>query len=151
LPEQPPAAAQPVSTPAQPAPPKQPAPPAAPAPAPTPPAPQLIFNLGGTDAETSQLVTGDFIPAKPDSRFPNRAPIFPEAAAMRGEHGTVTLMMHVATNGVPELVELVRSSGYPDLDQAAVKAVQKWHLSPAIRDGKPVTDDVTLNFEFLPY
>lgn len=156
----PPAApAPPMPTPpAQPAPPPpqpQPAspPPQQPAPQPAPPtAPTRAgfqFNLGGTNSETNAIVRGDaIVPAKPDARFRNHEPVYPAAAAQRGEQGTVVLLIHVGPDGRPSAVDVLRSSGFRLLDQSAEQAVSGWHFLPAISNGQAVPASMPLRVEF---
>jgi len=142
--------------PAQPAPPPprpQPAPPPQPAPQPAPStAPARAgfqFNLGGTNSETNAIVRGDaVVPAKPDARFRNHEPVYPDAAARRGEQGTVVLLIHVGPDGRPSGVDVLRSSGFRLLDRAAEQAVAGWHFLPAIRDGQAVPASMPLRVVF---
>jgi len=151
-PDQPATAAQPAAAPAPPEPPTPPAQVASPAraapPAPTP-TPVLTFNLGGTDSESNALATGDgIIPASPDNTHRNRPPIYPDDAAMRGEQGAVTLLIHVSPYGLPAGIEVVVSSGHTDLDRAAAQAVQSWKFLPALKDGQAVPSNMPVRFVF---
>src|SRR6185437_18312 len=125
----------------------QPAPPVKPA----PPSPQkaLVFDFNGTDSPSNARATGsDILPASPDDRFRNRPPPYPMEAARRGEHGTVTLMIHVGANGLTSGIDLIESSGFASLDQAAIAAVWAWHFHPALRDSQPVPFDMPFRFDF---
>lgn len=127
--------------------------PVRPTPAPAPPAPParsgFQFNLGGTNSETNAIVRGSaIVPAKPDARFRNREPIYPDAAARRGEQGTVVLLIHVAPDGQAREVEILQSSGFPLLDRAAQQAVERWHFLPAMRDGQAVAASMPLRVVF---
>jgi protein TonB len=63
-------------------------------------------------------------------------PRFPTAALRRQQQGTVLLEVLVDEQGVPRVVTLVRSSGYPLLDGEARRHVLKrWRFRPALRDG----------------
>ena len=151
-PDQPATAAQPAAAPAPPEPPTAPAQVASPARA-SPPAPTaaaaLTFNLGGTDSESNALATGDgIIPASPDNTHRNRPPIYPDDAAMRGEQGAVTLLIHVSPYGLPAGIEVVVSSGHTDLDRAAAQAVQSWKFLPALKDGQAVPSNMPVRFVF---
>lgn len=156
-PDQPPAEAQPAATspapaPAQHEPPTPPTQVATPAQA-APPAPAatsaITFNLGGTDSESNALASGDgIIPASPDNKHRNRPPIYPEDAALRGEQGSVTLVVHVSPLGLPASVDVLESSGHSSLDHAAVQAVQAWRFLPAVKDGEAVPFDMLMRFVF---
>jgi periplasmic protein TonB len=55
-------------------------------------------------------------------------PKYPPAARRRGLEGEVILLAEVGTDGAVEAVSLLRSSGYPELDDAAMTAVEKWRF-----------------------
>jgi protein TonB len=122
--------------------------PAAPPPAPKPDtAPEV--NLGGTDSLSNLLATGpQIIPPGIDTKYRNREPVYPHAAAERGQEGAVTLLIHVAPDGHVEAVEILHSSGYPMLDQAAYDAVITWHFHAAIKDGQVVSSELPLRIQF---
>ncbi len=108
-----------------------------------------MFNLGGTNSQSNALASGDgVIPASPDQLHRNKPPVYPEAAAMRGEQGEVDVVIHVSPSGLPFGVDVARSSGYPALDQAAVHAVQTWRFVPAVKDGQPIPSEVPMHFVF---
>ena len=66
-------------------------------------------------------------------------PEYPPASRRAGEAGTVTLKCLVGDNGRCTQVEVVKSSGFEKLDEAAVKEVQRnWKFVPGKEDGKPV-------------
>lgn len=107
------------------------------------------MNLAGTDSETNAIVTGDnIIPASPDDRTRNRPPIYPVDAARRGQQGTVIVVINVSPLGLTAGAEVVRSSGYPSLDNAVLDAVRTWRFRPAIRDGLAVPFDMPMQFVF---
>ena len=110
-----------------------------PSPQAAPPQPQVQVNLGGNNPATNAIVSGgQVVPASPDAAYHNREPAYPISAARRGEQGAVLVMIHVAPDGHADDVDILHSSGYPALDQAAVKAVRTWHFLPALRNGQPV-------------
>jgi protein TonB len=129
--------------------------PSPPVPPPAPPAensreaPQI--TIGGNNSDTNTFVTsfGPYVvPATVDSRYHNRNPIYPAAAARRAEEGTVMLLIHVSPDGLTSGVDIAETSGYPDLDQAASDAVSSWHFLPAVKDGKPMPFDMPLRIVF---
>ncbi|MGH7041419.1 MAG: energy transducer TonB, partial [Acetobacteraceae bacterium] len=120
---------------------------------PAPPAPrarrEFRFNLGGTNSETNAIVRGDaVVPVKPDARFHNMEPAYPDAAAQRGEQGTVILLIHVSPAGRPSGVDVLRSSGFRLLDRAAQQAVAGWHFLPALHEGQAVAASMPLRVVF---
>ncbi len=111
------------------------------------PAPEL--NLGGTDSPSNVTASGpNVVPAKIDARWRNREPVYPRVAALRGEHGTVLLVVHVGADGLAAGVDVAKSSGFVLLDTAARDAVQTWRFLPALKDGDAVAFDVPLRVVF---
>lgn len=103
--EQPPAPA--------PAPAKPIAPVAAPAPA-APPAPAPVTPASANAAYLK-----------------NPAPEYPSLAQRRGWEGTVLLRVHVLASGKPSEIQIAKSSGRQQLDDAALNAVKRWSFVPA--------------------
>jgi protein TonB len=130
------------------APPSPPRPPIASPPVPhAQEAPQI--SLGGTDSDTDAIATGpNLIPASVDTKFHNRDPIYPAEAAIRGERGAVTLLIHVSPEGLASDVDIAQSSGYAALDRSARDAVLKWHFLPAVKDGRPIEFEMPLRVVF---
>lgn len=145
-----PEAAKPQATKPQAAKPQAPPPPAQP-PAPAPEAKAPTFDFSGDESDANAITFGEHVvPASLDARFRNRPPRYPHEAAVRGEAGTVLLLIHVAANGETASAEVAQSSGYPALDSAAVAAARSWHFHPAIRDGQAVPFDMPFRFVFQP-
>lgn len=64
------------------------------------------------------------------------APAYPRRAERLGLAGTVTLQVLVGIDGRPLAVDVVRSSGHRDLDEAArAQVLNRWSFRPARRDG----------------
>ena len=96
-----------------PAPPAPPQPVAAPAP-PAPPAPKPVT------------------PASANAGYlHNPAPEYPSLAMRRGWEGTVLLRVHVLASGKPGEIQIQKSSGREQLDDAAQAAVKRWSFVPA--------------------
>lgn len=77
-----------------------------------------------------------------------RAPRYP-IAALRGHHeGVVVVRVEVGADGRAEAATLAQSSGWPELDQAALEAVRQWQFRAARRDGQAVEGalDVPVRF-----
>jgi protein TonB len=60
----------------------------------------------------------------------------------------VELLVAIAASGEVARVEVAASSGFEDLDAAAVEAVRAWRFAPALVDGVPVADFVRLRVRF---
>lgn len=75
-------------------------------------------------------------------------PVYPRISQRRGEEGTVTLSIEVFSDGSVGRVALVHSSGYPRLDQAAIKAARMTAFIPAIQMGHHIDSTTKLSFTF---
>jgi protein TonB len=65
-------------------------------------------------------------------------PRYPPAAAHAHEEGTVTLRVLVDVSGVPQRVEIARSSGHARLDAAAKESVERARFRPVMQNGVAV-------------
>lgn len=68
----------------------------------------------------------------------NPKPVYPALARRLGEEGTVVLQVRVSAGGLVDSVSVRHTSGYPQLDQAALAAVRQWTFTPASSAGRPV-------------
>ena len=78
----------------------------------------------------------------------NPAPVYPAVALQRGWQGTVLLKVHVLTNGRPDRVALLSTSGHSSLDDAAAEAVADWSFVPARRGAQTVDGWVQVPIDF---
>lgn len=109
-----------------------------------PPSPPATPGSSGTG-----LVSGSrVIPAALDRTVQNVPPAYPPRAVRKGEQGSVLLRVHVAANGSAASVDVFRSSGYRLLDQAAERAVGRWHFIPAREKGIAVPSTMLLRIRF---
>ena len=63
---------------------------------------------------------------------------YPQTSQVAGEEGVVIMNVYVTRHGKPRRVDVAKSSGYTDLDNAAVETALNWRYVPAIRDGDTV-------------
>lgn len=64
---------------------------------------------------------------------------YPPEAIRKNEEGTVIVKVQIDENGDIAGVDVVQSSGYADLDEAARTCIlQSWRFRPAMQNGKPV-------------
>jgi periplasmic protein TonB len=76
---------------------------------------------------------------KSDARRPLSQPEYPPSSRRAGEAGTVILEVYVLENGRVGEARVKQSSGFPRLDEAAVREVKRsWRLVPGTENGKPV-------------
>jgi protein TonB len=75
-------------------------------------------------------------------------PAYPEAAKRAGKEGKATVEVLVDVDGTVMNAKLISSTGYDDLDQAALQAAWKWTFTPAKQRNKPVRVPVRIPFTF---
>jgi len=76
-------------------------------------------------------------------------PPYPVAARTAGHQGIVTLQITVGPNGDVANATVAQSSGFPELDQAAVEWVTNhWKYKPAVQGGVPVTSTTQAAVKF---
>ncbi len=122
-----------VVEPQPPAPPIQ-APVAPPAPAPAPPAPPAPPKID--------------LPSSDAAYLNNPKPTYPAISKRLGEQGKVVLRVLIGTDGLPQKVEISKSSGFDRLDRLAQETVMRWRFVPGKRNGVPETmwNLVPINF-----
>lgn len=78
-----------------------------------------------------------------------KAPVqYPPAAVWAGEEGTAMVVLEVDTNGHARDASIHGSSGYPRLDDAALRSVAQWSFRPAVKDGKLVAQRLRVPVAF---
>jgi periplasmic protein TonB len=75
-------------------------------------------------------------------------PDYPKGARQRGEQGNVVLEILVNEAGRVEGVKVVTSSGFSELDEAAIRAARAARFTPAKRGRTPVASSARLTLEF---
>mgnify|MGYP003575657943 CR=1 FL=1 len=76
---------------------------------------------------------------KVDPRRPPTKPDYPASSRRAGEAGTVVLDLYILPNGRVGDARVQKSSGFPRLDEAAVReAKRSWRFVPGTENGKPV-------------
>jgi protein TonB len=78
----------------------------------------------------------------------NPPPAYPPAARRRNVEGKVLLKVDVSQEGNAAHVEIALSSGSGLLDEAALKAVERWRFIPARRGSEKIAADVTVPIIF---
>lgn len=96
---------------------------------------------------TSQLRPHARIDAPP-APYKAIRPDYPRGARRRGESGDVTLELNVNEKGVVVEVSVSVSTGFRELDAAAIRAVRAARFRPATSDGRPVPSTARLTLSF---
>jgi protein TonB len=105
---------------------------------------------GCASRSTPRPDRADTAPAHTDSVAVDRqAPVYSMESRRAGEQGLVKLQVLVSAEGKPVKAFLLRSSGYPRLDESAKAAVLKWRFTPAQVKGKPVEEWVLVPVQFV--
>lgn len=105
---------------------------------------RIGFLAGGLSAVAALALSGfaasaaDVAP-KVDTSQPTPV-VYPTTAQRAGEEGTVLLNVYVTYTGRPQKIDIARSSGYSELDNAAVETAANWHYVPALHDGDTASD-----------
>jgi len=79
---------------------------------------------------------------------PDISNYYPEASRRQGEEGRVVVKICVSATGKIDSVELATGSGFPELDEAALKVAKAYRFKPATSEGKPVGVCPTLPVKF---
>ena len=78
----------------------------------------------------------------------NIRPDYPKGARQRGEQGEVILEIRVTAEGTVDDVKVATSSGFAELDEAAVRAAKAAKFSPARSGHEPVVSTARLKLQF---
>jgi TonB family protein len=97
---------------------------------------------------TMAMIDPNNQPAHVDPAYPHKPPPYPDTAQLNGEQGTVVLDVKVGSNGKVRNVKIARTSGYDDLDNAAIEGVLGWRFVPALENGEYSTEWTTMTITF---
>jgi periplasmic protein TonB len=120
----------------------------------TPPTPMSVPEVPAPPAEISDALSppgpdtgqatsppdiGNGAATQPLAYASPMQPRYPPASVHAREEGTVTLRVLVDANGVPQRVEIARSSGHSRLDAAAKESVARARFRPVMQNGVAVS------------
>lgn len=89
-------------------------------------------------------------PSTPPMARNTPPPDYPEALACDGIGGQVVLMLRIGPDGRTADVQLHRTSGHRELDEAAITAVRGWEFRPATVAGQPASKKIQVPVTFKP-
>jgi len=92
-----------------------------------------VYKVGGGISSPQELSTPD--------------PEYTEEARRAKTQGTCTLWLIVDAAGHPRDIRVVHGLGF-GLDAKAVEAVKQWRFDPALKDGRPVSVQISVEVEF---
>ena len=101
-----------------------------------------------TRAAFAQAIRANARAPRPNPALPHRIGAYPVLALRRHQEGSVLLNVLVLPNGEVGDVRVLRSSGFSQLDAAALTGVGGWHYVPAVRSHRPVSAWVKVNIRF---
>lgn len=84
-------------------------------------------------------------PPTPVNKLP---PTYPSSLLSKGIGGRVLVTCTVDADGRVTGTSIKQSSGHPDLDKAAVNAVNKWKFKPATKGGRKIKATCVVPFNF---
>jgi len=93
-----------------------------------------------TGPATPDIGTGSAVPARVRAAALVDGcvkPAYPAQAARNGDSGTVTLALLVGVDGKVSASRIERSSGFPQLDKAALNALSRCAFNPAMQGDVP--------------
>jgi protein TonB len=97
-----------------------------------------------TDEPAPNAIVMETAPAQPATETANMTvsrrvdPVYPPVSRRNGEEGTGLFRVLVDERGRPQDVQVLKSSGFPRLDEAAMVAIRKWAFKPAVQNSQPV-------------
>ncbi|MCB1950118.1 MAG: energy transducer TonB [Burkholderiales bacterium] len=77
------------------------------------------------------------------------APTYPAISRRMGEEGKLVLRVELDESGHIDEAQVIDSSGYARLDNAALEAVKNWQCRPSMRNGQPVRAIALQPFNFV--
>ena len=77
-------------------------------------------------------------------------PEYSEEARKAKYQGVCVLWMVVGPDGKPRDIKVSRSLGL-GLDEKAIEAVKTWKFEPAMKDGRPVAVEISVQVDFHLY
>ena len=76
-------------------------------------------------------------------------PIYPKESRRLGEQGTVLLEVEIKSDGSIGEIKILRHPGHERLVTAAIEAIKKARIEPAVEDGRPIASTVRVPFNFV--
>jgi len=101
-----------------------------------------------TSGDSSARPVAASTEASPPGYLLNPKPAYPKEARQRRQHGLVVLNVSIDGTGNPQRVDVVQSSGYLLLDQAAKSAVEHWQFSPGHAGPIALASDLEVPIRF---
>ena len=104
-------------------------------------------NTASTASAVSPATSTRPLNAAPKVQFAP-APDYPPEERSKGIAGTTVLTLTLDAKGIVWEVEVAKSSGNRNLDQAAVNAARQWRFSPRIQGGARIASRIHVPITF---
>lgn len=102
-----------------------------------------------TTTQSTVPDTSTAIAAKTDPKSPLTQPPYPPNSRRAGEEGTVALFLYVLPNGRVGEARVNKSSGFPALDESAMREAKRaWKFIPVQQNGQATAGWVTIAVTF---
>jgi protein TonB len=82
--------------------------------------------------------TEEYVPVTQPTYAEQATHVYPPEAARRHQQGTVILILYINGSGTLDKIEIVKSSGYPLLDEAAIREMKLSKFQPAMDGAIPI-------------
>jgi TonB family protein len=105
-------------------------------------------SVGASYAMIDRPIMAYYAVDEPPEVCAMQRPEYPWGAAVKGHEGKTTVKALIGTDGQVIEVDILESSGYMELDQAAKKAAWKARFNRATHKGHPVRVWVSMPFTF---
>jgi protein TonB len=109
-----------------------------PEPKPNPPPPPPVVQPVVVPPPKPKPPTEDYVPVTQPNFAMQATHVYPPEAARRHQQGTVVLMLYVNGSGTLDKIEIVKSSGFPLLDEAAIREMKLSKFQPAMDGAIPI-------------
>jgi protein TonB len=83
----------------------------------------------------------------PKRRAPSKPP-YPETLKAQGVEADVPVLVTLDDGGRVTAVKILKSSAYPEFDEAARRAALAEQFEPATRDGAPIPYTLSFTYRF---
>lgn len=120
-----------------PAPPSIVAPASPPEPAPPAVAPVTVKAVAAPAPPASSPPPARDLPASAIQYLEPPDPAYPRASRRAGESGLVVVRVFVGADGLPRQLQVLQSSGFERLDEAALEGVRRARFKPPTENGQP--------------
>ena len=85
----------------------------------------IVVVAQSASLRSEPVPSGDLVVSAP-------RPDYPLASRRLHHTGSGLYLLRVGSNGTVETVEVLKSTGHPDLDRAAIEAYSRWRFKPGL-------------------